>query len=183
MKPHRTKSNHAKIQGLEMYEMVIPIMKPFTILVMLIGISTLLACADSQSGRTGMKADSMQITPQRLADIAGIEWQLQKMKTNSQTVSLIKDTKNTFSCDEKGRVAGMATINRYFGSLSLRKDGGIVWHKAFGMTRMAGPPDLMEQEAKFMQVLPLTSRMYLKKGTLILISTDQTTSLEFEKVN
>jgi heat shock protein HslJ len=46
---------------------------------------------------------------------------------------------------------------------------------------MAGPPELMEQEAKFMQALLLTSRIYLKKEKLVLISTDQSTLLEFEK--
>ena len=128
-----------------------------------------------------MKTDTMQIIPQRLADIAGIKWHLQKMKTGKRTVTLIKDTENTFSCDENGRVAGVATINRYFGSFSLREDGEIIWNKAFGMTRMAGPSNLMQQEAQFMQALPLTSRIYLKMGTLVLISSDQSTLLEFEK--
>jgi heat shock protein HslJ len=49
------------------------------------------------------------------------------------------------------------------------------------MTRMAGPPELMDQEAKFMQTLPLTSRLYLKKEILVVVSSDQSTVLEFEK--
>lgn len=154
----------------------------FMLLFMLMGIFTLFACAGSQSRGAGVKTDDMQLSIERIKDIAGIEWHLQSMKTNNQTVSLIKDTKNTFSCDENGQVAGMATINRYFGSFSFQKDGEIIWNKAFGMTRMAGPPDLMEQEAKFMQALPLTSRIYMKKGKLVLISSDQTTLLEFGNI-
>jgi heat shock protein HslJ len=46
---------------------------------------------------------------------------------------------------------------------------------------MAGPPELMEQEAKFMQALPQTSRIYLKKEKLLLISTDNSTVLEFQE--
>ena len=156
-------------------------MKPITMLFMVIGIPTLFACAGNQSGGAGTKAEDMQITSRHLKDIVGIEWQLQRMKTDSHIVSLIKDTKNTFSCDANGKAAGMATINRYFGSFSFRNDGDIIWSKAFGMTRMAGPPILMEQEAKFMQALPLTSRIYLKNENLVLISADQTTILEFEK--
>ena len=156
-------------------------MKPYPILITIIVFSGLLACAGTQVERAGMKTDTMQIIPQRLADIAGIQWHLQKMKTGKRTVTLIKDTENTFSCDENGRVAGVATINRYFGSFSLREDGEIIWNKAFGMTRMAGPSNLMQQEAQFMQALPLTSRIYLKMGTLVLISSDQSTLLEFEK--
>jgi len=156
-------------------------MKPYIILITIIVFSGLLACAGPQPERTGMKTGTMQIIPQRLADIAGIQWQLQKMKTDNRTVSLIKDTKNTFSCDENGRVAGVATINRYFGSFSLREDGELIWNKAFGTTRMAGPPKLMQQETQFMQALPLTSRIYLNKGKLVLTNRDQSTLLEFEK--
>ena len=102
------------------------------------------------------------------------------MKVDNESIPLIKDTKNTFSCDENGKVAGIASINRYFGNFSLKEDGEIIWSKAFGMTRMAGPPELMEQEATFMKALPQTSRMYLKMEKLQLTSTDNSTVLEFQ---
>ena len=60
---------------------------------------------------------------------------------------------------------------------------GFIWSKAFGMTRMAGPPEMMEQEAKFMQALPQTSRIYLKGSQLILASEDKSTGLEFQKAD
>jgi heat shock protein HslJ len=156
-------------------------MKPFTMLFMLVGIPVMLACAGTQSGETETKTDAMQITPRQLKDIAGIEWHLKIMKIDNESIPLIEDTKNTFSCDENGKVAGVASINRYFGNFSLKEDGEIIWNKAFGMTRMAGPPELMEQEAKFMQALPQTSRVYLKKEMLVLISTDNSTVLEFQE--
>ena len=155
-------------------------MKQFTMLLMLIGISVLLACAGTPSGETETKTDATQIAPQRIKDIAGIEWHLKIMKIDNETIPLIEDTKNTFSCDENGKVAGVASLNRYFGNFSLKEDGEIIWSKAFGMTRMAGPPELMAQEAKFMQALPQTSRIYLKKEKLVLISTDNSTVLEFQ---
>jgi heat shock protein HslJ len=156
-------------------------MKPFTMLFMLVGIPVMLACAGTQSGETETKTDAMQITPRQLKDIAGIEWHLKIMKIDNESIPLIEDTKNTFSCDENGKVAGVASINRYFGNFSLKEDGEIIWSKAFGMTRMAGPPEFMEQEAKFMQALPQTSRIYLKKEMLVLISTDNSTVLEFQE--
>ena len=103
------------------------------------------------------------------------------MKIDNETIPLIEDTKNTFACDENGKVAGVASLNRYFGNFRLKEDGEIIWSKAFGMTRMAGPPELMAQEAKFMQALPQTLRMYLKKEKLLLISTDNSTVLEFQE--
>ena len=156
-------------------------MKQFAMLFMLIGISVLIACAGTESGETGTRTDALQITAQRLKDIAGIEWQLKIMKVDNESIPLIKDTKNTFSCDENGKVAGIASINRYFGNFSLKEDGEIIWSKAFGMTRMAGPPELMEQEATFMRALPQTSRMYLIMEKLLLTSTDNSTVLEFQE--
>ena len=156
-------------------------MKLYTSLMMVIGISTLLACSGIQPEVTETQTDAMQITPRQLKDIAGIEWHLKIMKIDNESIPLIEDTKNTFSCDENGKVAGVASLNRYFGNFSLKEGGEIIWSKAFGMTRMAGPPELMEQEAKFMQALPQTSRIYLKKEMLVLISTDNSTVLEFQE--
>ena len=159
------------------------IMRQYTTLMIIVGISTLLACAGTQSGGTGTKTDAMQITPQRLKDIAGIEWHLTKMKMADKSISLIENSKTTFSCDEDGKVAGVASINRYFGNFNLKENGDIVWNQAFGMTRMAGPPELMEQEAAFMHALPQTARMYVKASRLILISKDKSTTLEFAKID
>ena len=147
------------------------------------GISTLLACAGTQSKGSGAETDAGQITPQRIKDIAGIEWHLKKMIMDNKTIPLMGDTKTTFSCDEDGKVAGVASLNRYFGNFTIKEDGKIIWSQAFGMTRMAGPPDLMEQETKFMQALPQTSRMYLKVSQLILASKDKSTVLEFQKAD
>ncbi len=158
-------------------------MKLYTRLMMVIGISTLLACAGTQTGGPGTKNDAVLISPQRIDDITGIKWHLTKMKMDNKSIPLIVDTKNTFSCDADGKVVGVATINRYFGNFNLKENGDIVWNKAFGMTRMAGPPELMEQEAAFMQALPQTARLYLKASKLILISKDESTTLEFTKID
>ena len=156
-------------------------MKLYTTVIAFLGVISLLACAGTQSGDTETKLAATRITPQRIKDIAGIEWHLTRMKIENESIPLIKDTKNTFSCDENGKGAGVASLNRYFGSFSFKEDGEIVWSKAFGMTRMAGPPELMAQEAKFMKALPQTSRIYLTKEKLVLISTDHATVLEFQE--
>ena len=151
-------------------------------LIMLVGLSTLLACVGTQSSDGEETIDKIQITTERINEIADVEWHLQSMKIDNQSVALIPDTKNTFTCDEGGKVAGVAAINRYFGSFRFREDGSVIWNRAFGMTRMAGPPELMDQEAKFMQALPRTSRIYVKNENLFLISADRSTVLEFKKI-
>lgn len=165
-----------------MRDMEIQFLKRCILPIVLMSIPMLLACAGSQSGKNTEKIDDMQITSRQIREIADVEWHLQTMKTDSQTIEMIPDTKNTFSCDENGKVAGVATINRYFGNFRFGEGGNIIWNKVFGMTRMAGPPNLMEQEAKFMQALPRTSRFYIKKQKLVMTSTDRSTVLEFEKI-
>jgi len=156
-------------------------MKKYATLMTVFGLLSVLACAETPSGGTEPKTDAIQITSRGIKDIAGIEWHLKKMTTDNKPIPLIKDTENTFSCDADGKVAGVATINRYFGNFNLKENGDIVWNKAFGMTRMAGPPELMAQEAAFMEALTHTSRMYLKGSWLTLINENESTRLEFEK--
>ena len=137
------------------------------------------ACAGPQSDSAGTKIDGKLITPQNLNDITGIEWDLTQMTKDNATIELVKDSKTTFACDENGKVTGKATLNRYSGNLKLQDDGEIVWNRAFIMTRMAGPPELMQQETDFTQALMQTSRIYLKASKLVLKSNNGSTVLEF----
>ena len=149
-------------------------------LMLVFGILFIIACAGTQGNGGGTGTDGKLITPQNLNDISGVEWNLTQMKKDSDTISLVENSKTTFACDEKGNVTGKATINRYSGNLQLQDDGEIIWYKAFIMTRMAGPPELMQQEADFTQALMKTSRMYLKDSGLVLTSEDRSTMLEFK---
>jgi hypothetical protein len=62
------------------YEGFFAKMKLYRTVFTVLGLVSLLACAGTQSGGTGTKTDTVQITPQRLKDIVGIEWQLKKGK-------------------------------------------------------------------------------------------------------
>lgn len=147
--------------------------RQFINLLAAIGLVLVSACA-------GTKTDGKLVTPNNFSTIAGIEWQLKQMTRDDKTIALAKDSLTTFACDENGRVTGKATINRYSGDLKLENDGEIVWSEAFIMTRMAGPADLMQQEADFTQALMQTSRMILGDSKLVLKSDDGSTILEFE---
>jgi heat shock protein HslJ len=151
-------------------------MRQYINLILGFGILSVFACA-------GTQIDGKMITPQNINDIAGIEWHLKQMTKNNEIITLVKDSQTTFACDENGRVAGQATLNRYSGNLNFQDDGEIIWTKAFIMTRMAGPPQLMQQEADFTQALMQTSRMILDDSKLVLKSTDGSTVLEFHSAN
>ena len=141
----------------------------------------IIACAGPQSDSAGTKIDGQLITPQNLNDIAGIEWHLKQMTKDNKKFALVKDSQTTFACDDNGRVTGKATLNRYSGNLKLQDDGEIIWSKTFIMTRMAGPPELMQQEADFTQALMQTSRIILNDSKLVLMSDDRSNLLEFEQ--
>jgi len=145
--------------------------------------SLLIACAAIQSDSAGTRNNVKLITPRNLNDITGIEWNLMQMTKDREAIALVQDSKTTFTCDQDGKVTGKATINRYSGNLKLKDDGEIIWSKAFIMTRMAGPPELMEQEENFTRSLMQTTRMYLKNSHLVLKNQDSSTILEFERVN
>lgn len=144
--------------------------------------SLLFACTGVHPQKAGREADGVLITPQQFKNIVGLEWHLIKMTLNSDPIPLVENSKVTFSCSSEGEVAGLATINRYFGNLKVNEDGGIIWNKAFGMTRMAGPPELMKQESAYMDALTKTSRMYLNDSKLELRNKDRSYVLEFVKI-
>ena len=156
-------------------------MKQYLNLIFLFGLLFIFACAGTQSNDSGSKSDGKLITPLNLKDITGIEWNLTQMTKNNETISLVKDSQTTFACDENGRVTGKATLNQYSGNLKLQDDGEIIWSKAFIMTRMAGPPELMQQETDFTQTLMTTTRMFLKESKLVLMSKEKSSLLEFEQ--
>ncbi|CAB1079605.1 hypothetical protein D1AOALGA4SA_7313 [Olavius algarvensis Delta 1 endosymbiont] len=139
------------------------------------------ACAANKGG-DGTTIDGRLVTPQNLRAIAGLEWNLTRMTKDRTAIALVNDSQTTFACDPDGRVTGKATLNRYSGHLTLQADGKIVWSKAFIMTHMAGPPELMRQETDFSQTLVKTSRMHLKDSILVLTSEDRSYRLEFERI-
>jgi len=142
----------------------------------------LFACTATHPQKAQKEAEGVLITPQQLNKIVDIEWHLIRMTLDGEPNPMIKNSTVTFVCSHEEQVAGVASINRYFGNLKLAEKGEIVWNKAFGMTRMAGPPELMKQESVFMDALSKTSRMYLNDSKLELRSKNRSTILEFEQV-
>jgi len=156
-------------------------MRQYLKLIFIFSLLFIFACAGTPNNSAGTKTNGNLITPQNLNDITGIEWNLTQLTKDNVSIALVKDSKTTFACDKDGRVTGKATLNQYSGNLKLQDDGEIIWSKAFIMTRMAGPPELMQQETDFTQALMQTSRIFLKESKLVLMSDDQSNLLEFEQ--
>jgi len=156
-------------------------MRRYSIIMAVFVLIALIACGQTQRGGGTPESGTIRIMPRQFESVTGIQWQLTGMTADGKAIDLIKDTQNTISFDENGKVAGVATINRYFGGLNLQENGDIIWNKAFGMTRMAGPPDFMAQETALMEALTRTSRMYLQGSILTLVDEKASTRLEFTR--
>ena len=155
-------------------------MRHYSIASILIGTLLILACGANQSNKPATQSEDTLVTPKLFNQVTGREWRLTEMTLDKKVINLVADSQTTFACDAGGRVSGIATLNRYSGNLKLQPDGEIIWSKAFIMTRMAGPPELMQQEADFTQALMKTSRMIVNGPKLTLRSQDGSTVLAFE---
>ena len=109
----------------------------------------------------------------------GAQWQLTGMERDGQVVALVPGSTITLKLDANGRAGGAASINSYFGTANVHADGAIAWPAPFGSTRMAGPPELMDQEAAYLEALARTERWRLDGAGLVLESADGRTRLTF----
>lgn len=97
----------------------------------------------------------------------------------------------TLELGEDGRVGGFAGVNRYFGDYELEEPTaagsgkpaapGTVKFGELGATRMAGPPEMMEQERRYLDALRAVDR-YRAEGGLLELSAGRGPLLRFRKI-
>jgi heat shock protein HslJ len=132
----------------------------------------------------GRPSESSQpVTRQNIDQICGREWRITEWRMGGESVALAPDSQITLRCDAKLRVSGNATINRYFAQLSIDDAGLVFWPgPGFGVTKMAGPPELMDQEQRYLQALGSINGMALLHGTLMLTGNAGDTRLVFAPI-
>lgn len=114
--------------------------------------------------------------------VQGVEWRLETLRIDGSERALPAEAAATLQLQEDDSVNGVAFINRFFGKVEVAPDGGLTWGDAFGTTKMAGPPELMELEQIYLSALPMGESMRLEAGQLILESQDGTVRLQFQAV-
>ncbi len=75
----------------------------------------------------------------------------------------------TLSFDEADRVHGNAGVNRFGGTISI--EGASIRFGPLMSTRMAGPPERMELEQRYLKALDAADRWELRDGVLTLYAT------------
>ena len=144
----------------------------FTTLTTLITLPLLFACQ-------GKPGEGTPVTANELGQVCEHEWRLQAIEQGGKPLALVPDSTVTFQCTAEGGVAGMASVNRYFGGFKLDQAGQIEWAEGFGSTLMAGPEPLMTQEQLYLRSLPNTRNIQLQGGTLLLSSDDNSLVMRF----
>ena len=136
--------------------------------VVILALVLLTACQSIQDQGMG------RVMPPLLSRVCSADWVLQSMLSEGVRRPAITGVEVLFSCTVDGEVAGMASVNRYFGSFELANDGVLQWVGAgLASTMMAGPEPLMQQEQLFLQLLQTSCEMRLKGARLILACGDQ----------
>jgi heat shock protein HslJ len=127
---------------------------------------------------TGDKGNGLE-TPAALNSLADRTWTLVYLYTEGRELFLDVDATPTLAVNKEGRVSGMATINRYFGQMTLEANGRLGWQGPLGAARMAGPQEQMEQEMSFLKGLQMSDRAFFRDGRLILKNEAGSVILEF----
>ena len=120
----------------------------------------------------------IKITSEYIGMITNREWTLQAM-TIDEVEYPLSGKMPTMQFEDEGRVFGFSSVNRYFGAIEFDKQGEVKWSDGFGSTKMAGPPEAMEQENAFMKGLLKTDRLRLYGNMLTAYSMDKKTVLKF----
>jgi len=111
-----------------------------------------------------------------------VEWHLTQLVFDGAETGLgFTQTPVSIRFDESGQAAGRGPINRFSATYSASADGRIAWTGAgLQTTNMAGPPDAMEKEDLFFQILGQIYRYRVSGSRLVLETEDANSSLVFE---
>jgi heat shock protein HslJ len=125
---------------------------------------TLPAVALLAIGCTGAGPTAPQ--PVALASLEGTSWQAEDI----DGAGVVAGVQPTLIFDAGQKVAGRTVCNRYFGT--YRQTDDTLEIKPGGMTRMACPSAVMDQETKFLAALEAVRKARREGDTLMLLDGD-----------
>src|SRR5262245_7660356 len=117
--------------------------------------------------------------PISLAALTGDEWRLVRWMADGTPAALVQGAKVTFAVTPEGNISGSASVNRYMGKMALDDAGKVTWGGGFGTTRMAGPPQFMDQETRYLAALAKVDHAALDGRKLAL--TGPGVALDYER--
>jgi heat shock protein HslJ len=133
----------------------------------IVALFALLAIGCQSKEKETAPVDSMPSPVTSHVSLLDTRWEL--VELNGKPVISIAPDKaaDAMFSSKDGRVAGMASVNRYFGTFTV--DGNSLTIKPGGMTRMAGPEPLMKQEQEYSKALEATKSYRISGDSLELL--------------
>lgn len=103
-------------------------------------------------------------------------WILEALGTDAPAVESFGTTMPNITLDD-GTVTGMLAVNRVNGSYELSGDD--ISFSRLATTKMAGPPEAMEQEQRFLAALEAAAVVQVRDATLVMTDADGTIVASF----
>jgi len=120
-------------------------------------------------------------TAASLAALGELELRLTRLVVGGEEHALPAERPLTARLAAPGKIAGRSAVNQYSGGFELGEDGALRWSGGFLMTRMAGPPEAMALEDRFLAALTASTRLLASPSGVRFQSADATTVLEFAR--
>lgn len=121
-------------------------------------------CASSGGGSSVSGQDSM-----RTLTLSGnTHWTLAKWISADGDKQSVPQGAPTLLIGYRGRISGHAFVNDYVGNVIIADDV-LDWGPHIAVTRMAGSPEAMENENRFLNDLKATTGVTIAKGRLIFV--------------
>lgn len=114
------------------------------------------------------------------ADLEDVLWRLVEYQGDSGEMTAVLD-RTTIEIEFLGtEFGGTAGCNRYFGTYSLGEANELIVGSEIGSTQMACPPEVMEQEQRYLALLGQVAMATRVEGHLSLQDAESTILLKFE---
>ncbi len=125
---------------------------------------------------------SIPVSSGDLEEVCAEDWVLDTMLIDGKPQELVAGVEVTLGCEVQAnstKVDGMASINRYFGHMTIDSNDRLKWQgPGFATTMMAGPEELMSQEHSYLQLLQQSCGIAIE-GKTIAFSCDENNKLIF----
>lgn len=142
-----------------------------------LGLLALVSCAAPRTTSGGFEPAD----PSRLVALADVELRLTRLVVGGEELALPEGRPLTARLAAKGQIAGRSAVNQYSGTFVLDAHGALHWPGGFVMTRMAGPPEAMELEDRFLAALSAATELLTSTSGARFQNADATTILEFTR--
>jgi putative lipoprotein len=114
--------------------------------------------------------------PEEVMDLKGTMW----ITTLIEGDRVDEQVQSTIAFEDESRIVGKSGCNRYFGMAKI--DGSAITFASLGMTRMACPEPVMDQEMRFLEALERSKRFEVQEGVLLMLGDGKEPLLRFSQI-